>query len=103
MKFKFSVTVITDNEILQIIIKQSLLTKNVRKLSNNCQLMEKYKTDLIAMPAFLLIFIQNLIIIIIIYYIKMISIKKRIHESFYSCKLDTKRKEPKFQHDFKYH
>ena len=76
MKFKFSVTV-TDNEILQVIIKQRLLTRNVRKISNNCQLMEKYKTDLIAMSAFLLIFFQNLIIIILIYYIKMISITKR--------------------------
>ena len=73
MKFNFSVT-FTDNEILQVIIKQSLLTRNVRKLSNNCQLMEKYKTDLIAMSAFLLIFIQNLIIIIVIYYLTRKSI-----------------------------
>ena len=78
MKFKFSVTV-TENEILQVIIKQRLLKRNVTKVSNNSQLMEKYKTDLIAMSAFLLIFIQNLIINIkiIIYYIKMISIKKK--------------------------
>ena len=59
MKFTFSVTV-TDNEIIRVIIKQSLRTRNVRKLSNNCQLMEKYKTDLIARSAFLLISIQNL-------------------------------------------
>ena len=76
MKFKFSVTV-TDNGILQVLIKQSLLTRNVRKLSNNCQLMENYKTDLIAVSAFLLIFIQNLIIIIIIYCIKISSVKKK--------------------------
>ena len=43
MKFKFSVTV-TNNEILQAIIKQSLHTRNERKLSNSCQLMKQYKT-----------------------------------------------------------
>ena len=75
MKFKFSVTVF-DREILEVIVKQRLLTRNVRKLSNNCQQMEKYKTNLIVMTAFLLIFIQNLITIII-YCIKMISIKKK--------------------------
>ena len=90
MKFKFSVTV-TENKILQLIIKQSLLTRNVRKLSNNCQLTEKYKTDF----AFLSVFIQNLIIITPIYYINLISIKKKHHEGSYSCKLDTKQKEPK--------
>ena len=49
MKFKFSITV-NDNEILQVLIK---ITRNLRTLKF-MDTKKKYKTDLIAMSAFLL-------------------------------------------------
>ena len=51
MKFKFSVTV-KDNDILQVLVKQSLITRNVRTQSKIISKKKKDKTDLIAMSAF---------------------------------------------------